>query len=380
MKRSTQRILTTHTGSFPRPDELLSLLTARETGTPYEPAALEAAVGTAVHTVVRQQLDAGIDVVNDGEMSRFGFATYLLDRVTGFEGEGRFPAFADLQDYPEFAQRQRGDGTRVLRTPVCTGPITAKDPEAVHRDIATFTAALQGVQPEDTFLTAASPGVIAGLLQNQYYPSYEAYLYALAEAMKPEYSAITQAGFLLQVDCPDLAGMRHQRFATVSLEEFRRIIALHVEVLNAALADIAPDRIRLHVCWGNYEGPHHRDVPLKDILDIVLHARPTGLSVEAANPRHGREWKMFQESPLPEGKVLLPGVIDSTTNFIEHPELVAERIVRFASLVGRENVIAGTDCGFKSNADRPPRVDTRIVWAKLQSLAEGARIASQQLW
>jgi len=380
MKRSMQRILTTHTGSLPRPDELRSLLIARETHESYDEAALETAIQTATHAVVRQQLDAGIDVVNDGEMSRLGFANYVIDRFTGFEGEGRFPAWADRLDHPDFVGRRPTGSKTALRIPSCTGPITYKDPEAIQRDIANFTAALQGVQPTDTFLTAASPGVIAGLLNNQYYPSYKAYLEALAEAMRQEYTAIHRAGFLLQIDAPDLSSSRHLNFAQASLEEWRRTITLHVEVLNAALADIPPDRIRLHLCWGNYEGPHHRDVELKDMIDIALTARVGAVSIEGANPRHAHEWKVFQEVTLPAGLLLIPGVIDSTTNFIEHPELVAERIVRLATLVGRENVIGGVDCGFSSNADLPPAVAPSIVWAKLHSLAEGARIASQQLW
>jgi 5-methyltetrahydropteroyltriglutamate--homocysteine methyltransferase len=260
------------------------------------------------------------------------------------------------------------------------GPVTYKDPEAIQRDIDRFTAALQGVEPAETFMTAASPGVIAGLLHNQYYPSYEAYLEALAEAMKPEYTAIHRAGFLLQIDAPDLASSRHLNFAQASLEEWRRTIAFHVEVLNAALTDIPRDTVRLHLCWGNYEGPHHRDVELKDMIDIALTANVGAISIEGANPRHAHEWKVFQEVKLPGGMLLIPGVIDSTTNFIEHPELVAERIVRFATLLGRENVMGGVDCGFSSNADFPPAVASSIIWAKLQSLAEGARIASEQLW
>jgi 5-methyltetrahydropteroyltriglutamate--homocysteine methyltransferase len=378
MKRSTERILTTHTGSLPRPDDLVALLTAHEMDELHDQAAFAARVRTAVAEVVRKQHDAGVDIVNDGEMGKFNYASYVTDRLTGFAGtdsvQNRSRA-ADLRDYPDFTRSPRPS----RKTPTCTGPITYKGAEAVQRDITHFRAALQGVQPEDTFLSAASPGVIAFFLPNHYYPSEEAYLYALADAMQAEYEAIHQAGFLLQVDCPDLAMGRHTEFAEASLEVFRHHATLHVEALNHALAAIPPERMRLHLCWGNYEGPHHRDVPLKDILDVVLRARPAALSFEAANPRHAHEWKVFQEVPLPEGKVVMPGVLDSTTNFIEHPELVAERLIRFASLVGRENVIAGTDCDFSTTAGAR-RVSPMIAWAKLRAMVEGARLASQQLW
>ncbi|TMA56554.1 MAG: hypothetical protein E6J80_07575 [Deltaproteobacteria bacterium] len=287
---------------------------------------------------------------------------------------------ADLLEFRDYGRRVfRDTPIESLRRPACTGPISYKDKEALQKDIANFKAALQGVAPEETFLSAASPGVISLFLKNQYYANHEAYLAALADAMKEEYNAIHQAGFLLQVDCPDLAMGRHIQFADASLEEFRKKAELHVEALNHALADIPPERMRLHLCWGNYEGPHHRDVPLRDIIDIVLKTRPAAISFEAANPRHAHEWKVFQEFTLPAGKVLIPGVLDSTTNYIEHPELVAERICRFAEVVGRENVIAGTDCGFSTFAGFTA-VDPQITWAKLQAMAEGARLASHQLW
>lgn len=266
-----------------------------------------------------------------------------------------------------------------MKVPTCTGPVKWKDKAATQRDIDNLTAALHGVEPQDAFLTAASPGLLGLYLKNEYYPTYEEYLGTLADAMKKEYNAIHQAGFLLQLDCPDLAMGRHTQFADASLDAFLKNAALHVEALNHAVSDIPPERIRLHLCWGNYEGPHHRDVPLRDIIDIVLRARAAAICFEAANPRHEHEWKVWQEITLPEDKVRIPGVLDSCTNYVEHPELVAERICRFAEAVGRENVMAGTDCGFASFAGLLT-VDPKITWAKFQAMTEGARLASQRLW
>ena len=380
MKRSTERILTTHTGSLPRPDDLVTMLHAKDRGELQDQAAFEARVRTATAEVVRKQLECGVDVVNDGEVSKIGYSTYVKDRLTGFEGEASPLVVADLLEFRDYGRRVfRDTPIESMRRPACTGPIVYKNKEALQKDIENFKAALQGVAPEDTFLSAASPGVISLFLKNQYYANHEAYLAALADAMKEEYNAIHQAGFLLQVDCPDLAMGRHIQFADANLEEFRKKAELHVEALNHALADIPPERMRLHLCWGNYEGPHHRDVPLRDIIDIVLKTRPAAISFEAANPRHAHEWTVFREFTLPAGKVLIPGVLDSTTNYIEHPELVAERICRFAEVVGRENVIAGTDCGFSTFAGFTA-VDPQITWAKLQAMAEGARLASHQLW
>jgi 5-methyltetrahydropteroyltriglutamate--homocysteine methyltransferase len=264
--------------------------------------------------------------------------------------------------------------------PACNGPIAWQDRGAVQKDIANLKAALAGVQPAEVFMTAASPGVIAHFLRNEYYPSREAYLARLVDVMKEEYDAIVQAGFLLQIDCPDLAMSRHLAFHELSTAEFLKIAEANVEALNHALRDLPPDRLRLHLCWGNYEGPHHRDIPLKDIIGIVLKARPQAISLEGANPRHEHEWAVFREVRLPDDKIIIPGVLDSTTNFIEHPELVAQRIVRYAEVVGKENVIAGTDCGFGTFARSTPQVETEIVWAKLHAMAEGARLASKALW
>jgi 5-methyltetrahydropteroyltriglutamate--homocysteine methyltransferase len=376
MKRSTDRILTTHTGSLPRPDDLVTMLYAKDKGELQDQAAFEKHVSDAVTEVVRKQVECGVDVVNDGEAGKIGYSTYVKDRLTGFDGQAGPLRAADMLDFPEYARRT----SRVMaKRPACTGPITYKDKDALQREIARFQAALQGVNPEEAFMSAASPGVISLFLKNEYYPNHQAYLEALADAMRVEYHAISEAGLLLQIDCPDLAMGRHIQFADASVEEFRKMAELHIEALNYALAGIPPERMRLHLCWGNYEGPHHRDIPLRDIIDVVLKARPSGLSFEAANPRHAHEWKVFHEFTLPADKVLIPGVLDSTTNYIEHPELVAERICRFAEVVGRENVIAGTDCGFATFAGLSD-VDPKITWAKLQAMAEGARIASQQLW
>lgn len=380
MKQSTERILTTHTGSLPRPDDLVTLVYAQEQGKDYDPAALSERIRTATAEIVRQQLDCGVDVVNDGEAGKVGYSTYVKDRLTGFGGTASPLEIADLTDFPAYSERLfRNTPIESMLRPACTGPITYKDTSAVQQDIENLRAAIQGVAPTEAFLSAASPGVISLFLKNEYYPNHEAYLTALAEAMKVEYNAIHQAGFLLQVDCPDLAMGRHIQFAEESLEEFRKNAELHVEALNHALAEIPPERIRLHLCWGNYEGPHHRDVPLRDILDIVLKARPAAISFEAANPRHEHEWRVFQEVTLPPGKVLIPGVLDSTTNYIEHPELIADRLCRFAEVVGRENVIAGTDCGFATFAGFMP-VDPQITWEKFRAMAEGARLATQRLW
>jgi 5-methyltetrahydropteroyltriglutamate--homocysteine methyltransferase len=380
MKRSTDRILTTHTGSLPRPAELRALLTAQEAGTSPDRAVLDAAVRTAVGQVVKQQVAAGLDVVNDGEQGKPGYATYIKDRVTGFGGRSKVTTvWTEARDFPEYWARVTGNTRSAFSRPACDGPIAWKDFGAVRRDVETLAAAVAGTPATETFMSAASPGVVSIFLADEHYGSREAYLDAIARVMKDEYEAIVAAGFVLQLDCPDLAMARHNRFPDLSLAEFRKIVALHLEVLDEATRAIPPDRMRLHLCWGNYEGPHHRDVPLRDIIDLVLRARPAGISFEGANPRHDHEWAIWNEIRLPPGKVLIPGVIDSTTNFIEHPELVAQRIGRYASAVGRENVIAGTDCGFGTFADNDA-IDPRIAWAKLGTLAEGARRASAELW
>ena len=380
MKRSVDGILTTHTGSLPRPADLIRMMFAREEGVPVDGAALAARIRAAVAEVVRKQAAAGITVVNDGELSKPSYATYIKDRLNGFGGTSQALQYRDLVDFPEMARRVFGDPGRARRkTPACTGPISLRDPAAAQADVDNLTAAVGSVEARDVFMSAASPGVISLFFRDDHYRNHEAYLFAIADAMRSEYETVARAGFVLQLDCPDLAMGRHIQFADLSLDEFRTMARLHLAALDHAVARIPPEQLRIHLCWGNYEGPHHYDVPLADILDLVLAARPQGISFEAANPRHAHEWRVFERVKLPADKVIIPGVLDSTTNFIEHPELVAERIGRFARLVGRENVIAGTDCGFGTWVGQAA-VDPDIVWAKLGALAEGARLASRELW
>jgi 5-methyltetrahydropteroyltriglutamate--homocysteine methyltransferase len=380
MKRSVDRILTTHTGSLPRPADLIRTMFAREEGVPVDGAALGTRIGSAVAEVVRKQVDAGIAVVNDGEVSKPSYATYVKDRLTGFGGTSQALQYQDLVDFPEMAKRVFGDPGRSRRkTPACTGPIGVRDPGAAQADVDNLRAAVTAVGAHDVFVSAASPGVISLFFRDDHYGSHEAYLFAIADAMRHEYETVARAGFILQLDCPDLAMGRHIQFAALGLDEFRKMARLHLAALDHAVAGIPPEQLRMHLCWGNYEGPHHYDVPLADLLDLVFAARPQAVSFEAANPRHAHEWKVFERIKVPPGKIIIPGVLDSTTNFIEHPELVAERIARYARLVGRENVIAGTDCGFGTWVGQAA-VDPDIAWAKLASLAEGARLASRELW
>src|SRR5499427_2260191 len=373
-----ERFLTTHTGSLPRSDDLIRAMFAKEEGVPVDPAALAAQISEAVAGVVRKQLDAGIDLVNDGEMSKPSYATYVKDRLTGFAGVSNTFVYQDLADFPKLAQRVFGDpGRSRRRTPACTGPIAVGDPAAPLADIDNLKAALAGVDAAGAFLSAASPGVISLFFRNDHYASQEAYLFAIAEAMRGEYEAIAAAGVTLQIDCPDLAMGRHIQYADLSVEEFRKRARLHVEALNHALAAIPPERVRMHLCWGNYEGPHHCDVPLAEIIEVVFTARAATISFEAANPRHAHEWTVFERVKLPDGKTIIPGVIESKSNFIEHPELIAQRIARYANLVGRDNVIAGSDCGFGTWVGQAA-VDPDVVWAKLATMAEGARLATKQ--
>src|SRR6266702_1152048 len=357
MKRSTERFLTTHTGSLPRPEDLVRMMYAREEGVPVDRAELGARIRSAVEDVVHKQAAAGVDIVNDGEMSKPSYATYVKDRLNGFGGPGR-------------SRR---------KTPGCNAPISVRDAQGPRDDVDNLKAAAARVKTEEMFMSAASPGVIGLFFRNDHYPSHEAYLFAVADAMRHEYETVAKAGIVLQIDCPDLAMGRHIQYANLSLDEFRKKARLHVEALNHATANIAPERMRMHLCWGNYEGPHHCDVPLADIIDIVFLARPSAISFEAANPRHAHEWTVFERVKLPDGKVLIPGVIESKTNFIEHPELVAQRIGRYAKLVGRENVIAGSDCGYGTWVGQAA-VDADVVWAKLAAMAEGARIATREFW
>jgi 5-methyltetrahydropteroyltriglutamate--homocysteine methyltransferase len=377
MKRRTERILTTHTGSLPRPTDLLPLIFANETGGA-DAQALERRIRGAVAEVVKQQIDTGIDLINDGEMSKISYASYVKDRLTGFEGQGSRPVLGDVLDFPGFERRAYAGAEESLerrRVAACNGPVRVKDLSQARRDIDNLVSATLAADSENVFISAASPGVVALFFANQYYPSREAYLSDIADAMQAEYELIADAGLILQIDCPDLAMGRHIQFNDATLDEFRRQAQLNVEVLNHATRNISPDQMRMHLCWGNYEGPHHRDVPLADIVDIVLSARPSAISLEACNPRHEHEWQVFESVTLPDDKLLIPGVIDSTTNYIEHPDLVAQRIQRYTNLVGQERVIAGVDCGFSTGAGTV-MVDPRIAWAKLASLVEGARHAS----
>jgi 5-methyltetrahydropteroyltriglutamate--homocysteine methyltransferase len=371
MKVSSGRILTTHVGSLPRPQDVVDLLFAKFDQT------MERAIGDAVS----RQTDAGIDVVSDGEMSKISYATYIRHRLTGFE-PGNVPRAtpADLDDYPEYRDKIAAMGAtpKYLR-PICKGPIKVKDLQLVRVDIERLKKAMAGANVAEAFLTAASPGLIAVFQPNEYYPSHQAYLEALGAAMREEYAEIVKSGLLLSIDCPDLAMGRHIKFRDADDAEFLRNAALQIEALNHALEGIPADRVRLHVCWGNYEGPHTRDIPLAKILPEVLKAKPMAFLIEGANPRHEHEWELWKTQKLPDDKVLIPGVLDTSCNFVEHPELVAQRIVRYAELVGRERVMAGTDCGFGTFAGFGA-VHPAICWQKMRSLAEGARIASRKLW
>jgi 5-methyltetrahydropteroyltriglutamate--homocysteine methyltransferase len=385
MIRSTERFLTTHTGSLPRPQDLVRIMYAKEEGVPVDGAALAARVRAAVTDVVRKQTDVGIDIVNDGEMSKPSYATYIKDRLDGFGGTGNTFVYQDLAQFPNLAERVFGDPGRSRRkTPACNAPIDVRDGNAAKIDVENLKAALVAAKASEAltsraFMSAASPGLVSLFFRNDHYPSQEAYLFAIADAMRHEYETVASAGIVLQIDCPDLAMGRHIQYAALSLADFRKRAAMHVEALNHALANIAPEQLRMHLCWGNYEGPHHCDVPLADIVDLVLAARPGAISFEAANPRHGHEWTLFERLKLPPGKALIPGVIESKSNFIEHPELVAQRLGRYAKLVGRENVIAGSDCGYGTWVGQAA-VDPDVVWAKMAAMVEGARIASRRFW
>jgi 5-methyltetrahydropteroyltriglutamate--homocysteine methyltransferase len=368
-----RRILTTHTGSLPRPAALT------------QPAQHDSGGGAPLCSVVAEtvsaQIRSGLDVINDGEMSKPSYVSYVTERLTGFGGPPAPRRRKNVEDFPEYAARRFGDPAlaRILAPPSCNGPVSYRGHELLARDLENLRAAVAEHPAVEAFMTAASPGVIEMFMPNHHYPREEDYLLALAEAMKEEYDAIAGAGFLVQLDCPDLASGWEQQPPGTTLAEFRRQVTTRLELIDYATRDIPPERLRMHLCWGNYEGPHHHDLPLADIIDLVLRARPAALCLEAANPRHEHEWAVFQDVPLPEGKILIPGILDTTTNYIEHPELVAQRITRFAETVGRHRVIAGSDCGFATFA-AAPLIDPRIAWAKLAALAEGARLASEMLW
>jgi 5-methyltetrahydropteroyltriglutamate--homocysteine methyltransferase len=380
MTLGTDRILTTHVGSLPRSPGLVALLYKKESGEPYEQTELDAAVAAAVDDIVAKQVELGIDVVSDGEMSKVGYATYVKDRLSGFAGHYPRPPHQDLAPYPEFRDAMaRMIGKQTFRRAGCVGPVELVDRDAVKKDIANLRAALGCRPARAAFMNAASPGVISAFQSNHYYPTHDEYVEAIAAAMKPEYDAIAAAGFLLQLDCPDLAMAKHTGFQELAEKEFLRRATHQVEALNHAVRDIPADAMRIHICWGNYEGPHDHDIALEKILAIVLKAKPAAILFEAANPRHRHEWAVWRNAKLPEDKILIPGCIASTSNYVEHPELVAQQLVQFADVVGRERVVAGTDCGFGSFAGLS-RVDPGIAYKKLGALVEGAARASARLW
>jgi 5-methyltetrahydropteroyltriglutamate--homocysteine methyltransferase len=382
MKRNTDRILTTHAGSLPRPPELIHMIQAREPGTPTS-AEFREMVRAAVEEVVRKQADAGIDIVSDGEMGKPSFVHYVRDRISGLQGVATRPGNVNFdEDFPGYQEWRNAARLRGLfgSRSECTGPLAWKDKQALQTDIDNLKAALASVSVEEAFVPCASVGIIAQRIANAYYPTYEAYVQAIAEVMRDEYQAVADAGFIVQIDAPEMCIDRAgPEFRDKPISEFHKRQRLWVEALNYALAAVPEEQVRFHVCWGNGEGPHTRDVELKEIVDVVLEVKAAAYSVEASNPRHAHEWRVWQDTKLPDGKVLIPGVIDSVTNFVEHPDLVADRICTYVNIVGRENVIAGTDCGFGTAATFE-NVYPPIVWAKLKTLAEGAAIASKRLW
>ena len=386
MKTSTDRILTTHTGSLPRPKNLIDLVLRREQGENIPADAFEATTAKAVEDVVAQQAACGVHIVSDGEMSKPSYTTYIRHRVAGIAPDPRAAELGrdimigrDLIDHPDFGRDRRSFSA--MPFPGCVGALAYKDRAALDRDIAHLKAAAATAKPTDVFMTAPSPGILTRFIINLHYPSEDAYVAALAAVMKTEYRAIVDAGFVLQIDAPDLGSARNNQYRRLSDDEFRSKIAeRNIAALNAAIEGLPADRMRLHICWGNYEGPHTYDLPLLKIIDIALKARVQALSIEAANPRHDHEWEDLKSVKIPDDKVLIPGVIDSTTNFVEHPRLVAQRLLRYAAVVDRERLIAGVDCGFGTAVRTEPTVADSIVWAKLRALSEGATIASRTLW
>lgn len=381
MSSGPDRILTTHTGSLPRPDDLIRIMWAKGDGIPVDETALAERVAATVQEVVDRQVGAGLSVINDGEMSKPSYATYVKDRLHGFGGDSvQDYHFADLVDYPRSADLVAANpGRRKRAAPACNAPIAVKDGAAAARDMDNLVAAAGRAGHAGIFSSAASPGVVTLFFGNQHYPSDEAYLFAVAEAMAHEYEAIAAAGATVQLDCPDLAMGRHSAYADLDTAAYRRRAAMNIEALNHAVRNIPPEQLRMHVCWGNYPGPHHCDVALADIIDLVWQARPGTVLFEAANPRHAHEWALFESVAVPDDKVLCPGVIEPQSNYIEHPELVAQRIERYARLVGRDRVMAGVDCGFSVHVGMQG-IDPDVAWGKLAALAEGAARATDRLW
>ena len=384
MKTSKDRILTTHTGSLPRPKPLIDLVMNRERGEMIDAAAFAAETAKAIDDIVVQQLAAGIDVVSDGEMSKPSYTTYIRHRVSGIAPDPRaaekgrdIMVGRDLLAHPDFARRRNFSDAPF---PGCIGPARYKDRSELDRDIANLKSAAGKSNPTDVFMTAPSPGILTRFIINLHYPSEDAYVEALADVMKTEYRAIVEAGFVLQIDAPDLASARNNQHRDLTDDQFRRIAERNIAAINAATEGLPADRMRLHICWGNYEGPHTHDLPFLKIIDLAFKARPQAISIEAANPRHDHEWEDLADIDIPDDKILIPGVIDSTTNFVEHPRLVAQRIGRYAGVIDRERLIAGVDCGFGTAVRSDPMVVDSIVWAKLRALSEGAAIASKRLW
>jgi 5-methyltetrahydropteroyltriglutamate--homocysteine methyltransferase len=375
------RILTTHVGSLPRPDDVVEQVFKVDNGEPVDPAEYDRIIGGAVADRVRHPADAGVDLVSDGEMSKIGYATYIRHRLSGFElGDVPRATPADLDAYPSFRDRLAKAGvTAKYKRPICRGPIAYENPEPLERDLAHLRAAVDDADVTGGFMNAPSPGVIALFQPNEFYGTLDEYLDALADAMKAEYEGIVEAGFQLQIDAPDLAMGRHIMYRDQPDEVFVEATERHVAAINRALADVPGDQVRLHVCWGNYEGPHHLDIPVERIMDHILEAKPATLLFEAANPRHAHEWTAWRDAAIPDDKILAPGVISSTSNYIEHPELIAQRLQTFAAIVGPERVVAGTDCGFGTWSGFGP-IDPTICWAKLASLSEGAALASSRLF
>jgi len=380
LKTSSDRILTTHVGSLPRSQAVTDVVFARDRGAALDAEESSATISAAVAEVVRRQVEVGIDVVSDGEMSKISYATYIKERLTGFSGDTPREPGQDLVEFPRILKKLAELGATAKYTrPRCTGEIHVRTLKPMQVDLQNMRAAITAARPAQAFMNAASPGVIALFQPNDFYQTQDAYLEAVAEAMRAEYEGIADAGILLQIDAPDLGMGRHTMYRSSSVDEFLRQAAIHNEVLNHALRNIPPQSIRMHVCWGNYDGPHHHDVPLELLLPVVIKAKAQALLIEGANPRHAHEWAVFRDQPFPEDKILIPGVLSSTTNYVEHPLLVAERICRYADVVGRERVLAGSDCGFGTFAGFGP-VDPDVAYLKLQSLVEGARIASGRLW
>ena len=374
-------IKTTHVGSLPRGDELTPLLLARDAGKPYDAAEFDRVVSAAVSEAVKQQVAAGVSIVSDGELGKVGYSTYMIERLSGFGGHTDRKPAADLAEVPDLAKKLSAImGSQEFVRASCIDAVKLVTLEPLHDDIRRFRAALDAYAAPDTeaFMNAASPGLITAFQVNRFYPSHEAYLAALVDAMREEYETIVNAGVYLQLDCPDLAMSRHTGYQDATEEEFLKIAAANVEALNAATANIPPERMRMHVCWGNYEGPHDHDIALEKVIDIVIKARPATVLFEAANPRHEHEWKVWQDAKLPDWKILAPGMIDTCSNYVEHPELIAQRIERFAGIVGADRVVASTDCGFGTFAGYG-KIDPIVTWRKLRNLREGADIAASRL-